>query len=232
MIIQDEEFGKITVRRSARSTQVRVRVAPDGTLRASLPLYTPVFFVKRLLKSSRNELRAILQQSQPEQVYTDGMQIGKSHSLRIIHSTSPAVSAKISRHAQFITIILPVNKTINDSDVVRAIRDSVISALRLEAKSYLPKRLSYLAANTGLNYEKVRFSHASGRWGSCSSRGTISLNIGLMKLPFELIDYVLIHELCHTKHMNHSTEFWSSVESTDPEYRQHRRALKKENPSI
>jgi predicted metal-dependent hydrolase len=232
VIIHDEEFGKITVRRSAKSTQVRVRVAPDGTLRASLPLYTPLFFVKRLLKSSRDELRAILQQSQPEQVYADGTQIGKSHSLRIIRSTSSATSVKISRHAQFITVILPSNKKIDDSDVVRAIRDNVISALRLEAKSYLPKRLSYLSDGIGLHYEKVRFSHASGRWGSCSSTGTISLNIALMKLPFELIDYVLIHELCHTVHMNHSTDFWSLVESADPEYRVHRRALKKENPSI
>jgi predicted metal-dependent hydrolase len=232
VIIHDEEFGKITVRRSARSTQVRVRVAPDGTLRASLPLYTPLFFVKRLLKTSRDELRAIVQQAQPEQVYGDGMQIGKSHNLRIIGSTSPAKSVKISRRAQFITVILPINKAINDSDVVRAIRDSVISALRLEAKSYLPKRLSYLSDNLGLRYEKIRFSHASGRWGSCSSTGTISLNIALMKLPFELIDYVLIHELCHTVQMNHSMEFWSSVESADPEYRQHRRALKTQNPSI
>lgn len=232
MIIQDEEFGKITVRRSARSTQVRVRVAPDGTLRASLPLYTPLFFVKRLLKSSRNELRAILQQSQPEQVYADGMQIGKSHSLRIIHSTSSAKVVKISRRAQFITVILPSNKKIDDSDVVREIRDNVISALRLEAKSYLPKRLSYLSDALALQYKKVRFSHASGRWGSCSSTGTISLNIALMKLPFELIDYVLIHELCHTEHMNHSTEFWLLVESADPEYRLHRRTLKKETPTI
>lgn len=228
MIIQDAEFGKITIRRSARSSQIRVRVAPDGTLRASLPLYAPVFLLKRLLKSSRNELHAILEQAQPSEVYTHGQQVGKSHSLRVVAGSR----FKVARHGQHITITLPENISLTDKTVAREVRDAVIAALRIEAKSYLPKRLSYLASKLGLQYSKVRFSHASGRWGSCSTAGTISLNIALMKLPFELIDYVIIHELSHTVHMNHSKEFWQLVASADPQYKQHRTALKLENPSI
>ncbi|MDB5167657.1 MAG: hypothetical protein JWN26_802 [Candidatus Saccharibacteria bacterium] len=230
MIIQDEEFGKVTIRRSARATQIRIRIAPDGTLRASIPLYAPVFLLKRFLKSSRSELHSLLEQTQPSVTYTDGMRVGKSHSLNI--KSIVTGSFKVTRHGQHITIALPPSKTMNDTDVIRAVRDSIISALRLEAKSYLPKRLSYVANKLGLSYTKVRFSHASGRWGSCSSTGTISLNIALMKLPFELIDYVIIHELSHTKHLNHSQEFWKLVETADPEYKVHRRALKTENPSI
>jgi len=230
VIIQDPEFGKITVRRSPRSSQIRIRVAPDGTLRASLPLYAPVFLVKRLLKTSRDELRTMLSQAQVTENYYDGQQVGKSHSLIVTRSASTTV--KVSRRAQRIIIALPHTKNLDDSDVVRAVRDGVIAALRLEAKSYLPKRLSFLSDKLGLEYEKVRFSHASGRWGSCSSTGTISLNIALMKLPFELIDYVIIHELSHTQHMNHSQAFWDLVGKADPEYRTHRRALKQENPSI
>lgn len=230
MIIQDEEFGKITIRRSSRATQIRIRVAPNGTLRASLPLYAPVFLLKRLLKTSRTELRAIMTQAQPTTEYLDGMQIGKSHNLKIRSTLSKELN--INRHGQHITVSLPLSKTINDSDVIRAVRDAVIAALRIQAKSYLPRRMSYLSDKLSLTYNKVRFSHASGRWGSCSSNGTISLNIALMKLPFELIDYVIVHELSHTKHMNHSPEFWKLVESADPDYKLHRRALKLENPSI
>lgn len=226
--ITDEEFGVITIRRSARATQVRLRVAPDGTLRASMPIYAPLFLLKRLIKSSRPQLRKMLEQSQPSTSYSDGQQIGKSHTLIVRSGTKAAVT----RGKQQVIVTLPPNKTLNDPDIVRKVRDASIAALRLEAKSYLPKRLQYLADQFGFSYEKVRFSHASSRWGSCSSTGTISLNIALMKLPFELIDYVLIHELAHTVEMNHSQDFWSLVEKGDPSYKQHRRLLKAEAPTI
>lgn len=226
----DEEFGRITLRRSAKASHVRIRVAPDGRLRASLPLYAPTFLVKRLIKSSRGQLRAMLAEQTSEIAFEHGMQIGKSHTLIIRETTLKKPSA--SRHGQQIIALLPEGSTLEDSDVTRTIRDTVIEALRVEAKSYLTKRLAYLAEQGGFAYSKVRFSHASGRWGSCSSNGTISLNIALMKLPFELIDYVLVHELSHTIHMNHSQEFWSVVEAADPQYKAHRRDLKKETPSI
>jgi len=229
-IIQDKEFGKITIRRSAQATQVRVRVAPDGTLRASLPLHAPTLLVKHLLMTSRNELRRILAQAKPEYKYENGMQIGKSHTLII--QTSDNQTPIVTRHGLQIIVKLPPHLQLDNSDVSRKIRDTVIMALRIEAKSYLPKRLSFLAQKYSFNYERTRFSHASGRWGSCSSTGTISLNIALMKLPFELIDYVIIHELSHTKHMNHSPVFWALVTQADPNYKIHRRALKLQNPSI
>ncbi|MFY9227739.1 MAG: SprT family zinc-dependent metalloprotease [Candidatus Microsaccharimonas sp.] len=228
-IIHDEEFGKITIRRSARASQVRLRVAPDGTLRASLPLYAPTFLVKRLIKNSRDELRQLLSQSQPETMYQQGMRVGKSHSI-MVEPTNNTLA--VTRKGQLIIVRLPGSQTMSDPTVARTVRDVVISALRIEAKSYLPKRLAYLANKYGFQYKKVRFSHASGRWGSCSTQGTISLNIALMKLPFELIDYVLIHELAHTRYMDHSQEFWNEVAVGDPEYKIHRRALKVEAPTI
>lgn len=229
-VIEDDEFGKVTIRRSPRATQVRVRVAPDGTLRASLPMYAPTFLVKKLLKNSREELRAILEQAKPTESYIDGMRIGKSHSL-IVRSTK-LNTLRVSRHGQQILVDLPDGQSINDPKISRSVRDAIINALRIEAKSYLPKRLDFLAQKYNFSYEKVRFSHASGRWGSCSSTGTISLNIALMKLPFELIDYVIVHELSHTRHMNHSDAFWQLVLQGDPLYKMHRKDLKNENPSI
>lgn len=228
--IIDEEFGTIALRRSARATHVRLRVAPDGRLRASLPLYAPLFLVKRLIKSSRPQLRAMLHEQQPAAHFEAGMQIGKSHTLVVRPSTRK--QPRVVRHGQQVIVELPSHLTLDAPELQRELRDTVIAALRIEAKSYLTKRLAYLAGQHGYTYEKVRFSHAGSRWGSCSSTGTISLNIALMKLPFELIDYVLIHELSHTRHMNHSSDFWDQVETGDPHYRQHRTLLKKESPSI
>ncbi|HJP81071.1 MAG TPA: SprT family zinc-dependent metalloprotease [Candidatus Saccharimonadales bacterium] len=228
-VLIDEEFGEIVLRRSAKASAVRIRIAPDGRLRASLPLYAPIFLVKRLIKSSRNELRAILLEHQSQAQYEDGMQIGKSHTLSVRPHTS---ALSVTKHGQQIIVTLPKDRSLSDSDVSTKIREKVGEALRSEAKSYLPRRLRFLADQFGFNYTKVRFSHASGRWGSCSSNGTISLNIALMKLPFELIDYVLIHELCHTVQMNHSEAFWSLVGAADRHYKTHRRLLKSETPAI
>lgn len=227
-IIYDDEFGKIVIRRSARATQVRLRLAPDGTLRASLPVYAPLFLVKRLLKTSRDQLRDLQRQSHQSTDYSAGMAIGKSHTLIVV----PSSFLQVKRQDRQIVVSLPESSQLSDLEVKNMIRDVVITALRIEAKSYLPQRLSYLAKQYGYIYSRVRFSHASGRWGSCSAEKVISLNIALMKLPFELIDYVIIHELAHTKELNHSPFFWKLVEQADPLYKQHRRELKEESPSV
>lgn len=227
---EDPEFGTITVRRSAKARYVRIRVAPNGTLRASLPLYAPLYTVKRLIKESRDDIRKLLDSHADEQTYLPGMQIGKSHTL--LQASSTPKTTTVTKTGLTIFVALAATDEIEDGNVQSLIREKVIDALRREAKSYLPKRLAYLAEQNGYRYEKLRFSHASGRWGSCSSTGTISLNIALMKLPFELIDYVLVHELSHTIEMNHSERFWQRVQTADPDYVKHRKLLKNESPSI
>lgn len=226
--LHDEEFGEITIRRSARASAIRISVTPSGTLRASMPLYTPLFLLKRLIKSSRSQLRKMLEQQSPTYTFENGMEIGKSHKLLV--KSGPRTSIK--RYGQQILVILAPGKSVNDPDIDRMIRDEIAAALRKEAKAYLPKRLAHLAEQLDCHYERVRFSHAGGRWGSCSTSGTISLNIALMKLPFNLIDYVIIHELCHTKQMNHSPKFWRLVEAADPSYKLNRKLLKSHSPTI
>ena len=227
--INDSEFGEIVIRRSSKATSVKLRVSPDGRLRISMPTYAPIFLAKQLVKSNRDELRKILNTEDKKSSYAHGMLIGKSHKLSIFQSNS---RTKVSKNGLNINVILSSEDAIEDPHVVRMIRDESIKALRIEARSYLPRRLDYIANNHGFRYTNIRFSHSSGRWGSCNSKGTISLNIALMKLPFELIDYVLIHELSHTVQMNHSPEFWEVVETSDPNYKAHRKLLKTHAPSI
>lgn len=228
--ITDEEFGQIKLMRSAKASHIRIRVGTDGTLRASMPLYAPVLLVKRLIRSSRLELREMLEAQNGASIFTDAMQIGKSHSITVRPSSEKACG--VTRHGQQIIVSLPEEHPIEAPSVQALIRPVVIAALRKEAKSYLPRRLAHLAGQHGFSYEKVRFSHASGRWGSCSSSGTISLNIALMKLPFPLIDYVLLHELAHTVQMNHSSRFWSVLEECEPNYKALRREIKSHTPSV
>lgn len=111
-------------------------------------------------------------------------------------------------------------------------RDQRVKMLKKKAKAFLPYRLAYLAKVHGYKYSAVSLGHQETRWGSCSSNGRIALNYGLMKLPEELRDYVILHELAHLKYPNHSAEFWQEVEKHDPEYAKHRAELKKYQPGI
>lgn len=229
--ILDHEFGHIKLLRNSRSAQIRIKVGLDGSLKASIPKHAPVFLLKRMIASSRSELRELIRASCNQNItFHDGTAVGKSHSI-IVRKTSGSV-ATITRHGQQIIVSLPENVQIEDADIQSQIRTEVIKALTKEAKSYLPRRLRYLADQHGFIFERVRFSHASSRWGSCSSNGTISLNIALMKLPSRLIDYVLIHELAHTIEMNHSQKFWSVVNRCEPDYESAKSEIKGFSPSI
>lgn len=96
-----------------------------------------------------------------------------------------------------------------------------------KAEEYLPKRLMELAQKLGVRYKKVQVKDVKSRWGSCSSKGTISLNWRLIMAPSEVIDYVLIHELAHIVHPNHSKYFWKYVATFCPDYKLHRSWLRK-----
>ena len=120
---------------------------------------------------------------------------------------------------------------LSDPKTQRA-RDAKKKLLMKKARDYLPYRLEYYAKLYGYDYERCRLSHAATRWGSCSSTGTISLNIGLMQVPEVLRDYVILHELAHLHHMDHSDAFWTEVGSHDPRYKEHRRKLKMFNPGV
>ena len=101
-----------------------------------------------------------------------------------------------------------------------------VAELRKQAKAYLPGRLAELAAQHGFSYNQVRIKHNVSNWGSCSVKKNINLNLNLMRLPAELQDYVMLHELCHLKYMNHGKEFHALLESVCPNHKELRRQLR------
>ncbi len=133
----------------------------------------------------------------------------------------------LSRNRKMIREKLPVK-----NPAEQRARDYKKKQLSRKAKEYLPYRLEYFAKLYGYSYEKCRLTHANTRWGSCSSNRTISLNIGLMNVPEVLRDYVILHELAHLNHMDHSKEFWAEVGSHDKNYKIHEKKLKKFSPGV
>lgn len=227
--IQDAEFGAVTVRRSRLARHIKLKIDQRGMLSVSMPMRAPLFLAKALLSESRAQIRTHLAQATTQQsTLAHGDLIGKSHRLHVAEGdnyTSRIVGTELH-------VTLPPQTDPLSAAAQRFIKQAALKALRTQAKAYLSRRLQALAQTHGFRYTAVRFSNAGTRWGSCSSTGTISLNIWLMQLPLELIDYVLVHELCHTEHMNHSSHFWALVEQIMPDFKIHRRMLKAERPYL
>lgn len=113
-----------------------------------------------------------------------------------------------------------------------AFTDVQIDALVQRAKSAIPERVAYYAPVVGVTYGKITIRSQRTRWGSCSSRGNLNFNCLLMLAPEKVVDYVVVHELCHRKEMNHSPRFWAEVERILPDYRQSKRWLKENGQSL
>lgn len=101
-----------------------------------------------------------------------------------------------------------------------------IQKLAQQALEYIPKRVEYFSKIIGVTYGRITIRNQKTRWGSCSSKGNLNFNCLLMLTPSEVIDYVVVHELCHRKQMNHSKKFWAEVEKILPDYKESIKWLK------
>lgn len=101
-----------------------------------------------------------------------------------------------------------------------------------KALDVIPGRVEYFANLIGVTYGRITIRNQKTRWGSCSSKGNLNFNCLLMSTPSEVLDYVVVHELCHRKEMNHSKAFWTEVEKALPDYRDAVKWLKEEGSQI
>ena len=136
--------------------------------------------------------------------------------------------AWISRH---IEKIKKTKERFEAEPTEKLTREKVI-ALAEEALKVIPERVEYFAKVIGVTYGKITVRNQKTRWGSCSSKGNLNFNCLLMLAPPEVLDYVVVHELCHRKQMNHSKAFWLEVEKVLPNYKEVRKWLKEERSQM
>lgn len=103
---------------------------------------------------------------------------------------------------------------------------------RQAAAEYIPQRVAYYHQFTGGSYQRISIRAQHTRWGSCSSRGTLSFNWRLMLAPPRVLDYVVVHELCHLNHMDHSRNFWNAVGEVMPDYKKYKKWLKENGAQL
>ena len=136
--------------------------------------------------------------------------------------------AWISRH---IEKIKKTKERFEAEPTEKLTREKVI-ALAEEALKVIPERVEYFAKVIGVTYGKITVRNQKTRWGSCSSKGNLNFNCLLMLAPPEVLDYVVVHELCHRKQMNRSKAFWLEVEKVLPNYKEVRKWLKEEGSQM
>ena len=155
----------------------------------------------------------------------------KTFSLEIKHDGSVVVRAPLYAGREQIESFVLEHKTwlekhLAENERARreysafsSLSDDDIYALKTRAKQYIPTRVEYWADIIGVKYSSITIRTQRTRWGSCSSKGNLNFNCLLMLTDTEIIDYVVIHELCHIKEMNHSKRFWALVASVMPDYK-------------
>ncbi len=115
--------------------------------------------------------------------------------------------------------IMKARNATKEQDKLPTFTEKEITELTIQAKAYLPFRVEHFAKIMGMKYGKITIRHQISRWGSCSSKGNLNFNCLLMLCPENVRDYVIIHELCHLKELNHSPRFWAEVERYCPGYK-------------
>jgi predicted metal-dependent hydrolase len=223
-------------KRGKRRT-IGLSVSPEG-LTVSAPRWTPVGEVEALLRDKSDWVLEKLQRArdragelaQARTVWADGAEfdfLGQRVRLVIdpTHGFSE-VGAVLTPPPEDGTGLATLRLGLAHNAGEVQIRDAAQAWLMRQAKRIFAERLDVFAPQLGVRYERLRLSSAGTRWGSASVDGTIRLNWRLVHLRLDMIDYVVVHELSHLRHMDHSPQFWDVVASVMPDHAQRRRALK------
>ena len=205
----DKELGIIRFRYNEKAKRFIFRTLPDGIL-VTLPVFTNMREALSALEKLRHKL-VQKKEKTPDIIFDENTDLKTNRFTVHIFRTERA-NFYFSRKGDFLHIACPKDTDFSQEQVQTLLRSGIERMLRAEAKRMLPGRLSELAKKYHFSYSGIKINSGKTRWGSCSNRKNINLSLYLMLLPDRLIDYVLLHELCHTIEMNHSPAFWKQMD--------------------
>jgi hypothetical protein len=214
-IIHLPEIGEVHLQKESRAKRLSIRLKPKQAVQVTVPQRVSFAEAEKMvlskidwIKKHLPKLQKIAEQAttfSPEKPY-----LTKFHQLHLIESQQ--TDFQVVRKQNNVQLYYPQTLKAEDALVQDAARQVLQKIWHQEAQDYLPQRTAELAQKHNFKYKTVKIRNARTRWGSCSADNVISLNLHLIRLPQALLDYVILHELCHTVEKNHATSFWNLLD--------------------
>ena len=219
--------GEVLIAKRRGTKNLRLSVNASGQVRVGIPYWAPYRAAYPFIKSREDWIKSQLV-NRPKTYFKSHQKVGKSHTLYIY------TLQKRDKRTQITDSEIRVWSTLTqDSEKLRPkIKKACEKALLLQSEKLLLPRLHVLSLKYNLPYKDAKVKKLSSRWGSCSSDKKIILSYFLVQLPWPLIDYVLLHELTHTKHLYHGPNFWSAMRKMPINVPDLRTEIKKYRPVI
>lgn len=231
-VVTVDEIGRVTLIKRKGMRNIRIRVTPYEGVIVSMPFRVSHKEALKLVKNKAVWIRAQLAQHvgkvtcfTPESPFCT-----RAHKLSMQPEMREDIFVRLT--GDIISARYPIHIPPEDITIQQAVRSGIERAWRKEALRYIPERTAYLAAKNQLRYKSVSIRNAKTRWGSCSSNNTINISLFCMRLPDELIDYVILHELAHTVIKSHSRKFWEFLQSLEPNAFELNNQLKQYAPAL
>ena len=206
------DIGPVTYTKNRRARNISIRIREGREVRVTLPWYATYRQAEQVVMQKQEWILERLSEIQLAQSVTNVADYAqfKYHNLVLEPEDNNQITIRIVDGK--LIIRYPHDLTPESEPVQEALKNGIRETWRAEALIYLPQRIAWLAHTHGFMYQNVRVRDARTRWGSCTGEKNISLSLYIMRLPNHLIDYVLLHELCHTVVPNHGKDFYALMD--------------------
>lgn len=214
------------IKKHSRAKYVKLMVTHSRCLKITIPIRFNIKNLPKVLEEHKTWIVKQIEKTEPVSIIDELPSEIKFHSLneswKIFYIACNNKLKIIERPLKEIVILGNINNKINNKKIYKL---KLINWIKNIARDYLITQLNKISKITQLPYQQVSVRNQETMWGSCTSKKNISLNYKLVFLPEYLVNYVLIHELCHTVFLNHSKKFWNLVAQFDPAWQAHRKEL-------
>ena len=223
------QVGEVMLTKRRGTTRMRLSISASGRIKVNMPYWTPYEAGILFIKTQRPWILQQLSKHAPRELNRDS-RVGRKHRISFVPVASPAKIIKTRVTSE--VIVVKTSLPFDSNEVRKKTLAACERALKHEAEELLPDRVAAISTQRSLPYRNLRIRKLTSRWGSCSNQKDISLSYYLVQLPWELIDYVVLHELAHTRYHHHGRDFWSFMEQYLPDVRALRRQIRQYKPRI